>query len=165
MIDPVERRRQVRVEHPQPLGSLAAALRVWKIASIASWQPRPGRNPYDFGSNRASHSGSSALTTRACSTGRRSRESRVGAAFRCAFGMYTRLTGTGLPRLGGALHRSRPARPWPPAVSATSPSMPAVLRPALRCVTCRTLTSVFDRDRSISFCRLRTVSGPPPATP
>jgi hypothetical protein len=40
--------------------------------------------------------------------------------------------------------------------SATSPSMPAVLRPALRCVTCRTLTSVFDRDRSISFCRFLT---------
>ena len=38
-------------------------------------------------------------------------------------------------------------------VSATSPSIPAVLRPALRCVTCRTLTSAFDRLRSISFCR------------
>jgi len=25
-----------------------------KIAVIASWQPRPGRNPYDLGSNRAS---------------------------------------------------------------------------------------------------------------
>jgi len=34
-------------------------------AAIASWQLRPGRNPYDLGSNRASHSGSSALTTRA----------------------------------------------------------------------------------------------------
>ena len=41
-------------------------------------------------------------------------------------------------------------------VNATSPSMPAVLRPALCCVTRRTLTSVFDRLRSISFCRLRT---------
>jgi hypothetical protein len=28
-------------------------------------------------------------------------------------------------------------------VSATSPSIPAVLRPVLRCVTCRTLTSVL----------------------
>jgi len=35
--------------------------------------------------------------------------------------------------------------------------MPAVLRPALRCVTRRTLTSVFDRLRSISLCRLRTL--------
>ena len=41
-------------------------------------------------------------------------------------------------------------------VNATSPSIPAVLRPTLRCVTCRTLTSVFDRLRSISFCRFRT---------
>ena len=30
-------------------------------------------------------------------------------------------------------------------VNATSPSTPAVLRPALRWVTCRTLTSVLDR--------------------
>jgi hypothetical protein len=41
-------------------------------------------------------------------------------------------------------------------VSATSPSIPAVLRPALRCVTCRTLTSVLDRLRSISFGRFLT---------
>jgi hypothetical protein len=36
-------------------------------------------------------------------------------------------------------------------VSATSPSIPAVLRPVLRCVTCRTLSSVFALLRSISF--------------
>ena len=42
------------------------------------------------------------------------------------------------------------ARAW--LVSATSPSIPAVLRPALRCVTCRTLTSVLLQLRSISFC-------------
>jgi len=41
-------------------------------------------------------------------------------------------------------------------VRATSPSIPAVLRPALRCVTCRTLTSVLARLRSISFCRFLT---------
>ena len=46
-------------------------------------------------------------------------------------------------------------------VSATSPSIPAVLRPALRCVTCRTLTSVFDRERSISFCRFLTLGQSP----
>jgi hypothetical protein len=34
--------------------------------------------------------------------------------------------------------------------------MPAVARPALRCVTRRTLTSVLAWLRSISFCRLRT---------
>src|ERR1022692_2587661 len=42
------------------------------------------------------------------------------------------------------------ARAW--LVSATSPSIPAVLRPVLRCVTCRTLTSVLAQLRSVSFC-------------
>jgi hypothetical protein len=41
-------------------------------------------------------------------------------------------------------------------VSTTSPSMPAVLRPALRSVTRRTLMSVLARERSINLCRLRT---------
>ena len=36
-------------------------------------------------------------------------------------------------------------------VKATSPSIPAVRRLVLRCVTCRTLTSVQARLRSISF--------------
>ncbi len=35
--------------------------------------------------------------------------------------------------------------------------MPAVLRPALRSVTRRTLKSVLARERSISFCKLRTL--------
>ena len=43
------------------------------------------------------------------------------------------------------------ARAW--LVNATSPSIPAVLRPVLRCVTWRTLTSVLCQLRSISFCR------------
>ena len=38
---------------------------VMNRAWIASAQLRPGRNPYERGSNRASHSGSSALRTRA----------------------------------------------------------------------------------------------------
>ena len=62
---------------------------------------------------------------------------------------------SGLPgrRVPVQIHRQRrPVR----EVNATSPSTPAVLRPALSCVTRRTLTSVFDRLRSISFCRLRT---------
>jgi hypothetical protein len=42
-------------------------------------------------------------------------------------------------------------------VKATSPSIPAVRRPVLRCVTCRTLTSVLARLRSISFCRFLTL--------
>ena len=40
--------------------------------------------------------------------------------------------------------------------STMRPSTPAVLRPALTSVTRRTLTSALLRDRSISFCRLRT---------
>ncbi len=71
------------------------------------------------------------------------------------FGMYTRLTGR-------AVHGS--ARRWTQATnsalssgrSTTSPSTPAVLRPAFRSVTRRTLRSVLARERSISFCRLRT---------
>ena len=46
-------------------------------------------------------------------------------------------------------------------VSATCPSTPAVPRPALRCVTCRTLISVFDQLRSIIFCRFLTVARSP----
>jgi hypothetical protein len=34
------------------------------------------------------------------------------------------------------------------------PSTPAVKRPALSSVTRRTASSVFDRDRSINFCRI-----------
>jgi hypothetical protein len=48
------------------------------------------------------------------------------------------------------------ARAW--LVSATSPSIPAVLRPVLRCVTWRTLTSVLCQLRSISFCRSTAVA-------
>jgi hypothetical protein len=72
-----------------------------------------------------------------------------------AFGIYTRLTATGVQ--DEADRRTRAATsPLALEVNATSPSIPAVLRPALRCVTCRTLTSVFDQLRSISFCRFLT---------
>ena len=47
-------------------------------------------------------------------------------------------------------------------VSATSPSIPAV-RPVLRCVTCRTLTSVLLQLRSASFCKF-LASGQSPAS-
>ena len=46
-------------------------------------------------------------------------------------------------------------------VSTTSPSTPAVRRPALRSVTRRTLTSVFARERSINFCNRRTLGRSP----
>jgi hypothetical protein len=70
-------------------------------------------------------------------------------------GMYTRLAGR-------ALNGSAPCCTLSASfilasgVSTTSPSTPAVRRPALRSVTRRTLTSVFARERSINFCRLRT---------
>jgi hypothetical protein len=75
-----------------------------------------------------------------------------GRSFALAFGTYTRLTGTAsqvrmlrCTRTASAVLAGE--------VNATSPSMPAVLRPVLRCVTCRTLSSVLDQDRSIIFCR------------
>jgi hypothetical protein len=80
-----------------------------------------------------------------------------GRRFPLAFGTYTRRTGTGC----------QDETVWwtQTAISAlafddraTCPSIPAVLRPALRCVTCRTLTSVFDQDRSIIFCRDRSLA-------
>ena len=78
--------------------------------------------------------------------------------------MYTRLTGRGRQLLRvrwTSLSQFRPAR----EVNATSPSIPAVVRPVLRCATCRTLTSVLDRLRNISFCRFRTFLKSPPASP
>ena len=71
------------------------------------------------------------------------------------FGIYTRLTGKALN--GSACWCTLSASlALACGVSTTSPSTPAVIRPALRSVTRRTLTSVFARDRSINFCRLRT---------
>ena len=62
-----------------------------------------------------------------------------------AFGMYTRWTGRGCHGPTWRCTRTATsARAW--EVNATSPSTPAVVRPALRWVTCRTLTSVFDQD-------------------
>ena len=78
-----------------------------------------------------------------------------GRCFPLAFGMCTRRTGSGFQE------RSV----WCTATaisalvcddSATCPSTPAVRRPALRWVTCRTLISVFDQDRNIIFCSDRT---------
>ena len=73
-----------------------------------------------------------------------------------AFGIYTRLTATGFQDETDQCTRTATS-PRALEVKATSPSIPAVMRPALRCVTCRTLTSVLDRLRSISFCRFLTL--------
>jgi len=70
-------------------------------------------------------------------------------------GIYTRLTGIAL---NGSDIRCTLSASFALAsgASTTSPSTPAVMRPALRSVTRRTLNSVFARDRNINFCRLRT---------
>src|SRR6266487_1412379 len=73
-----------------------------------------------------------------------------------AFGIYTRLTATGVQDETDRCTRTATCA-LASGVKATSPSIPAVLRPALRCVTCRTLTSVLARLRSISFCRFLTL--------
>jgi hypothetical protein len=80
------------------------------------------------------------------------------------FGMYTRLTGWALNGSAACCTLSA-SFALASGVSTTSPSTPAVKRPALRSVTRRTLSSVFARERSINFCRLRTFQGPPPSTP
>ena len=64
-----------------------------------------------------------------------------------AFGIYTRLTGRGRHDVMDWCTRTAISA-LASGVSATSPSIPAVLRPVLRCVTCRTLTSVLARLRS-----------------
>ena len=72
------------------------------------------------------------------------------------FGMYTRLTGWACHGSVSCCTQSTSSA-LASGCNTTFPSMPAVLRPALSSVTRRTLTSVFARDRSINFCRLRTL--------
>ena len=66
------------------------------------------------------------------------------------------LDGLGRPRAGPVLHPVGQLGLAAEASSAVLPSTPAVSRPALISVTRRTLNSVFARERSINFCRLRT---------
>jgi hypothetical protein len=84
-------------------------------------------------------------------------------ALSLAFGIYTRRTGEGRcePMLACTC-TAISARAW--LVSATSPSIPAVLRPVLRCVTCRTLHSVLAQLRSISFWTFLAVGQSPSCT-
>ncbi len=70
--------------------------------------------------------------------------------------MYTRLTG--IASNGSAFCCTLSTnRILASGVSTTSPSTPAVRRPALRSVTRRTHRSVFARERSINFCNRRTL--------
>src|SRR5665647_2395891 len=134
-----------------------APLATLKMAPIASWQPRPGRNPYDLGSNRASHSGSNAFTTRACNTLSRITGIPSGRRFPALpfLGIYTRLTGRACHGPVWRCTRST-SKALDSASNTTFPSTPAVARPALSSVTRRTLNSVLARERSINFCKLRT---------
>jgi hypothetical protein len=75
-------------------------------------------------------------------------------------GTYTRLTGRGDHAAAPCWTQvARSAFSW--ASKTTVRSTPAVLRPALASVTRRTLTRALLRDRSISFCRLRTLARSP----
>ncbi len=160
MGDPVERPSQIRVQHPPafrafaPRGPVDRADRV--MAATARPEPiGPRLEPrLPLGLQRVHDpSPMSPVENHVIPSGRR-------LPLLPRFGMYTRLTGraTNGSVLCCILSTKRIlAR----GVSATSPSTPAVRRPALRSVTRRTLTSVLERDRSINFCRLRTLARSP----
>ena len=74
--------------------------------------------------------------------------------------MYTRLTGRGCHDRAWWCTRTASSA-LATEVSASSPSTPAVLRPALRCVACRTLNNVLLQLRSINFCRFLSVPRSP----
>ena len=80
-----------------------------------------------------------------------------------ALGTYTRRTGKG-SQDDMVRSTSRAIAIRAAESSTTTPSMPAVWRPALRWVTCRTLTSAFDHDRSNSFCRFLALGQSPSRT-
>ena len=126
------------------------------MACIASWQPRPGRNPYDRDSNRASHSGSSAPAVRACKRPVGDHGNAEPAPFSVGLRDEHPLDRPGPPRGRAVLEPGGHLGLLPAAPARPCPSTPAVLRPALTSVTRRTLSSAFARERSISFCRLRT---------
>src|SRR6202142_1086064 len=120
---------------------------VTKPACIASWQERPGRNPYDRDSNRASHSGSSAPAVRACSALSAITGMPSPRRFPPAFGMKIRLTGLGFheaapswsQKTSSARYR-RPADPARPGLLLPDVPRLLVLRVALR------LPGLLDRE-------------------
>ena len=110
-----------------------------KIAFLASWQERPGLNPYELGSNLASHSGSRANLRRAS----RARYSIVGIpkprfSLRFGFGIQTRLKD--LPFLVRVRFSARLNR-WL-GLNSFTPSIPAVFLPWLSCEMRRTAMSL-----------------------
>lgn len=123
------------------------------IASIASWHERPGLNPYELGSNRASHSGSKASLTSAC----KARSYIVGI-------LRMRLVPSFLGM--GIFLSLLWFQVWAFCLSNTSssnlslkfrealPSTPAVFLPLFSWVTWRIASNLALRDFSISFWRL-----------
>src|SRR6266511_4280748 len=106
------------------------------------------------------HSGSSALRQRAWWARSAITGIPSGRRFPLAFSMNTRRTGKGWKDVTvRCTSTARSIRAG--EVNATCPSTPAVPRPALCCVTCRTLTSVFDQLRNIIFCRFLTMARSP----
>ena len=81
-----------------------------------------------------------------------------------ALDTHARLTGQGShPALWCCAQSARSALDLGP--SAVMPSIPAVMRPALTSATRRTAIRALARERSISFCKLRTFFRSLPATP
>ena len=150
--DLVECGCQVRVQYPYPPGFPAQGIeqRLDRVMAAAA-RPEPIRSGLEpglpLGLQRILHPGLMAPV-------------RPAPEFRAAaflpyhwLSVYTP-AGPGTARCEPMLACTRTAisaLAW--LVSATCPSIPAVRRPALRCVTCRTLTSVLLQLRSISFCK------------
>src|SRR5450759_4267990 len=157
MVDSVECRGQVRVQRPHPLGPRASTGHVDRLdgvlAAAARSKPvRLGFEPsFPFGLQRVTDPALMASVRDHGNTERPQLRTvtclryvhppdRQESRWECTCTASIILVGE---------------------VSATSPSIPAVERPALRCVTCRTLTSVFDQDRNINFCRFLAVARSP----
>src|SRR6266849_6725063 len=131
--------------------NLGLTLIAAKTASMASWTERPGRNPYELGSKRASHSGSRASQTSVCAALVRIVGMPSGRfSVLPGLGIHTRRLDCGLSvRLSVATR----ARRWD-GVRALTPSTPAVFLPRLSCVTRRTARHFADQD-FISNCSSR----------
>ena len=156
MVDLVERRRQVGVKDPHPLGARPLA--------DVNRSPRSRRGSRGPAGTRMTwaRTGPPTRAPARCGpvpggSGPSAREFRAASALPdlCLRDIHP-LDRDGLSRTRQTGAPAPPPRALASGVSATSPSIPAVLRPALRCVTCRTLTSVLARLRSISFCRFLT---------
>src|SRR5438128_6377154 len=123
--------------------NLGLTLIAAKTASMASWTERPGRNPYELGSKRASHSGSRASQTSVCAALVRIVGMPSGRfSILPGLGIHTRRTGCGLSVRESVATR---ARRWD-GVRALTPSTPAVCLPRLSCVTRRTASHFADED-------------------